>query len=298
MNRKERLVPWIAALPALLALALFGAAGCGDDDPSKPPDQFAPPTNLTYVNGNGEVSLDWDGTPDETWDNFAGYKVYRHTSSLVGVAGSELEQYRIATTQAGTTSYIDRSAANGTMYYYSVRGAKDNGDLTQPTNEIDTAARPEGLVTLAEFASTAASGLDLSAGQALAMSSQNPDNTGLIDLYLGTAGTNDETDQPLALKSPHLVLGGTSGVWVRQAGLKLLEDPTAPTTPNTGWLEEITLGNNAEEIQGKVIAVRTPVDGTEFHYGKLVAISASGAQGERQVQFVWAHQELPNYIRF
>ncbi|MBD3163189.1 MAG: hypothetical protein GF346_12060, partial [Candidatus Eisenbacteria bacterium] len=125
MNRKINRALGNVALPALLAFALAIVAGCSDDESTKPPDQFAPPTNLTYVNGDEEVDLDWDGTPDETWDTFAGYNVYRHESSLADTPVNDLGDYKIATTQAGTTSYIDRTAENGTMYFYTVRAAED-----------------------------------------------------------------------------------------------------------------------------------------------------------------------------
>jgi hypothetical protein len=280
-----------------IALALLLVAGCSDDETTKPPDEFAPPTNLTFVNGDNRVDLDWDPSPDATWDSFVGYNVYRHTESLAGVADADLAQYRIVTRTASQTSYSDIDAVNGTMYYYTVRGARDNGDLTQPTNEIDTAARPEGLVTLFEFEATGPSGFDLSdlADTALTMTSNNPDNTGLVDFYLGTTGENDESDQPLALKSPHL-LGGS---WTRMAAFKALVNPTDSQTTSTGFqLESITMGATVEEISDRVIVVRTPQENGEFHYGKLAVITTSGDAGDRRIQFQWTFQLIPNYPRF
>jgi len=279
-------------------LILVGVIGCSEDS-TKPPTEFAPPTNLTYVNGNGQVTLAWDASPDQGTSDFAGYNVYRHTASLAGIEGEELATYKINPEGSSATSYIEGGVENGTKDYYSVRAEKDNGDLTESPGEIDTAPRSEGLVTIAEFSDTAnPSGLDLSTGTAYAMSSDDPDNRLFIDLYLGTTGDNDEADQPLAVKSPHLVLGGTSGNWTRQAAFKLLDDEDDATTSTQNWLESITLGSTQAEIEGKVIAVRTPVEGSDFHYGKLVVLGTSGANGQRQVQLLWAYQELPNYIRF
>jgi hypothetical protein len=280
-------------LSTLLVVLL--ACGCSDDDTTQPPHEFAPPTNLVYSNGDQQVFLSWDATPDEGRDDFAQYNVYRHTSSLLGLASAEIEPYKIHS--GAEVTHTDTNLDNETVYYYTVRAEKDNGDLTDPTNEIDTSPRAQGLVTLAEFSAAAPSGLDLSSGMAFGISSADPDNRPFVDIYLGTADEGDPPDQPLTLKSPNLI-DAAPGVWVRQAGLKLITSWDEATTANSGWLEEITLGATEEEIEGKVIAVRTPIEGSDFRYGKIEVLSVQGDSGERQIDIRWAYQSVANYIRF
>ena len=303
MMAKIRTIHWGLRLE-VLAIALFAIpllVGCGDDDTTKPPEEFAPPTNLTYVNGNNQVTLSWNASPDAGRDDFAGYNVYRDLTTMIGLGPDSLASLVHNSTLLAVTGYVDASAVNGVKYYYAVHAVKDNGDLSAPTNEIDTSPTPEGgLVILAEFMDgTRPSGLDLSEGMAYAMtSSKRDDNREHIDLYLGTTASDDAGDQPLALKSPHLVLGGSTDWADRQAGLKLLADEDVPTTEISGWLDHVTLGSTPQEIEGKVIAIRTPSNSGEIHYGKVIVHSTAGPNGQREIQVFWAHQEIPNYIRF
>lgn len=285
---------WIGTMTVFGLLALAFVSGCSDDDPTQPIDEFAPPTNLTFINGDDEVLLDWDPSPDATVGDFEGYFVYRHTQSMVGETGTVLAGRRLFQTPTTATAITDATANNGTRYYYAVRAVKDNGDLSAPTSQIDTASRREGgPVTLHEFASTGnPSGLGLAAPVALSMQSEN---AGQIDVYLGTTGDSDEGTESLAFKSPHLV-DSTSPQWDdRVAQLKLLDDWDTPTTSDTGWTDEINLEAGGP-IVGKVIAVRTP--GTTEHYAKIEILSTEGTGGNREVAVRVAYQEIAEYIRF
>ncbi|MFN2226909.1 MAG: Ig-like domain-containing protein, partial [Anaerolineae bacterium] len=72
----------------------------------------AVPTNLVAVEGNGQVSLDWDSMPDAVT-----YNVYR---SYVAGGGYELLGQDVADSQ-----YVDTSVTNGTWYYYVVTAVDD-----------------------------------------------------------------------------------------------------------------------------------------------------------------------------
>jgi hypothetical protein len=286
---------WSGSGLAVCVLLAGLVAGCGNDKETKPPDQLAPPTNLRYVNGNNQVAIGWDASPDAQFS--VGYNVYRHTASIVNLSPGDLEQYKINTSLVDreTNDYTDDTAENGTMYFYHVRAVEENGDLSDPSNEIDTAPRPDGgIVTLAEFTNQRPSGLNLSRGVAVSMMSENADS---IDVYLGTTGPNDEPDQELALKSPSLV--SDQPPWnTRLAQLKLLDSWDVSTTSSSGWSDNIPLGTSTEEIENKIIAIRTPSQNGHVFYGKIRIIANSGSQGNRDIGLLWAFQPIPDYLRF
>lgn len=285
------------AIVVFLALAVL--SGCSDDsNPAQPVDEFAPPSDLVFTNGDGDVLLDWDASTDATLDDFAGYHVYRNTTSMAGATGTQLNAYKLTTQPIMQRSYLDDSATNGTRYFYAVRAVKDNGDLSAASNEVDTAPRPEfGTVTIHEFRSAGnPSGLELSTGQAFAMESSSPDNRLNIDLYLGTTGANDESDQPLAIKSPHLVQSQSAPWSGRVAEFKVLDDWDVSTSSTTGWSNEIPLAGLGA---GAVIAVRTPLENGERHYGKIQLGSSKGTAGQRELDITQiAYQPRADYIRF
>ncbi len=296
--RATRLVLLLAA--GILALAL-AVAGCGDDTVS-PPQEFAPPSNVSFINDNEAITITWDSSPDEARSDFQGYNLYRSTSTLIGATTTELAAAQVTQNPTTVNQLTDAGVTNGTIYYYHVRSVKSNGDLSQASNEVDTAGRLEGgPVTVTEFASAAdPSGYDMSAGIAVAMSSTNPDNRMLIDFYLGTTDANDDSGSQLAIKSPHLVLNGDAAWANRTAGFKLLDDRDVSFETPGGWQDQIALGTDAAEINGTVIAVQAPLDvNGERHYGKIEILTSSiGVPGERNIEVLWTFQELPNYIRF
>jgi hypothetical protein len=285
------------ALSGLLLLVL--QAGCGNDTTTKPEQELAPPSALTYVNGSNSVTLSWTASPYQSASDFKEYSIYRSDSSMVDVTDSRLSNYRIAGTQG--TSYTDNNAANGHKYYYAVRTVKDNGDVSVPTSEIDTAARSVSLPnSVAEFAYVdESSGIQVSTGLPVPMQFENKDQ---IDVYLGTVDADDAATGQLALKSPDLVQSDND--WSdRTAQLKLLDDwDVATTNPTAGWTNEIALGTTATDIVGKVIAVRTPPQNGVAHYAKIMikqyTPGANPGDGHRTIQVQVAYQSIPDYVRF
>ncbi len=293
----------LALVPILAGLLLV--AGCSDDETTAPPAEFDPPSALYAVNGSGSVLLRWTASSYASSEDFDGYNVYRHTASMAGLSDAAMAAYRIG--QASGTSYNDTGRPNGTQYYYVVRALKEDGTLSERSNEINTAARTEGLndVTIYEFAySDQPSGLNCNEPAAYTMSSATPDNRSKIDLYLGTTGAGDESTQQLALKSPHLVLNGDAAWASRQAQLVLLGSGQSAwdryDAPTTGWSTSVPLGTSNAEVIDKVIAVKTPpfTDG-QVHYAKVWIQSVdSDPPGERTISVKVAWQSAPNYPRF
>jgi hypothetical protein len=295
-----KLTGFAALMTALLALV----AGCGGDGTTEPPpsNEFAPPTGLTVVNGPNEVILRWQASPDAADADFKGYNVYQHTSTMIGATDAQLLTYKRNATVVTSTTYTDGTALNGTKYYYAVRALRGSSELSTPTSEYDTAPRREGNdpIDLAEFKYTGQpSGLNCATPQAYAMESSSPDNRPFIDCYLGTLGTTDESNQVLALKSPHRVLNGSTTWASRTAELVLLgTGQTAwdiPNAPTSGWSSQVELGANPVD---KVIAVRTPGGPRVRHYAKVWIQGVSGTAGQRVISATVAYQEIVDYPRF
>jgi len=313
----RKLWKYMFSMAILAAFVL--AAGCSDDDdPTEPTNVFSPPSGLYAINGEADILLDWTGSTDEGDDDFAGYNVYRHTASLLTMTQAQLAAYKLGPdgddpTVAGVTDeYVDITPTRGTRYFYLVRAVRDNGTTSASSNQIDTATRDEGAeeVALAEYASDEASGLSLREAAAYEMSSSGPDNRSFIDVYLGTSDPNDASDEPLTLKSPHLVPDNTAEWAGREAQLYLLgdedTDPTigdefqVPAVGSTGWDDQVTLGTTAQEVVGKVIAVYTPPDSEddEPHYGKIIVTGVSGSAGNREITVDVMWQPIDDYPRF
>ena len=297
--------PRFAGLAILLiAAVLVLVTGCGEDGTTTPPpvNEFAPPTSLTVVNGSGEVLLRWLSSPDAADTDFKGYNVYRHTSTMAGATDAQLLSYKRNSAVVTSTTYTDRTALNGTKYYYAVRALRGSSGLSTATSEYDTAPRREGsdAIDLAEFRYAGQpSGLGCSTPQAYAMESTSPDNRPFIDCYLGTMGTTDEINQALALKSPHRVQNGSPNWAGRAAELVLLGTGQAawdtPNAPTAGWGSQVELGANPVD---KVIAVRTPGGTGVRHYAKVWIQGVSGPAGQRVISAAVAYQEIADYPRF
>lgn len=305
---------WVAVLLAVPALVLVLAApGCSEDETTEPPEQFDPPSALRAINEDGAIRLQWTASSYQSADDFAGYSIYRSSSSMAGVADAALSTYRIRETNGTSTSYADQEPENGVKYYYLVRARKDGGALSERSNEINTAARAEGddLVWIYEFAYTGQpSGLNCNEPGSYAMESSAPnDNRPKIDLYLGTADAVSDraaigqTTQELVLKSPHLVLNSNTAWAARQA--QLLDLGSGQTAwdrydaPSSGWSASVNLGGGTTGVD-KVIAVKTPPgpDGHP-HYAKIwVQEVDDDTPGRRAVSFLVAWQSAPDYPRF
>ena len=92
-----------------------------------PPDTTPPafPMGLNAVADDGSVSLDW---ADNSEPDLASYIVYRSTTS--GSYGAAL------VTGLTASHYVDRSAANGTTYYYVVSAVDTNSHESARSAEV------------------------------------------------------------------------------------------------------------------------------------------------------------------
>ncbi|MHC4359465.1 MAG: CBM96 family carbohydrate-binding protein [Planctomycetota bacterium] len=111
------------------------------NDPNAP----AAPTGLAATAGNAQVSLDWD---DNTEPDFAGYNIYRDTTSGA--------PYTKIAADVTVSSYTDTGVANGITYYYVVSAVDDSNSESSYSSEASATplstippAAPTGLVTIA-----------------------------------------------------------------------------------------------------------------------------------------------------
>jgi hypothetical protein len=96
-------------LPLVLGLAVFGAVGCSDDDPTDPIDEVPPaPTNVSVTESEGALVVSWNASA-----NADSYIVQRR----VVQAGSSFAN--LAQDVTGT-SHADDSAEEGVTYDYRV----------------------------------------------------------------------------------------------------------------------------------------------------------------------------------
>jgi hypothetical protein len=287
INRRWRLVT------AILAAGVLGAMiGCGDDEksPAQPPVVFSPPTGLTAAHGDGEITLTWAGSPDESWSEFRRYNLYRSTSSLLSVDPTQLGPYLVQSANPGVHN-VDTTVTNGTLYYYHLRGERTNGVLTAASNEISAAGRPDGSgIVVFEFAATGNSGFGFADGRSVSLDSTNEQRFALTDLYHGTSAADDASSGDLRLKSPHLL----GAVGYRNVGIKILgTDWTIATTTDDGWADQ------AAVVKDLVYAVRIPATGTPAHYAKLQLNDVKTTPpGERTITLRYAYQSGADLILF
>ena len=111
----------LAGLPRTFAL----------DDTTAPPDVVPPavPGGLSAVAGNGRVDLAWTAN---TESDLRGYDVYRSTAS--GVLGTKLNATPLA-----NASYADTTAANGTVWWYSVKALDQSGNVSNASSQVSAA---------------------------------------------------------------------------------------------------------------------------------------------------------------
>ena len=88
------------------------------------PDTTAPeaPADVWALGQNAQAILDW--ADNNTEEDFAGYNIYRSTTS-----GSGYTQLNGALLTS--SSYVDDTAANGTMYYYAVTSVDTNNNESE-----------------------------------------------------------------------------------------------------------------------------------------------------------------------
>ena len=134
---KHRRLPtgWPAglALMAALVLGLTACSGGGSNGSEGGPngglEAPAAPSGLEATSQDAAIGLDWDAVSEAD-----SYRVYRGTSSGVDASGSPLG------TGIGSADYTDRTAENGTKYFYVVTAvAEEGGDTAEsdPSNEVE-----------------------------------------------------------------------------------------------------------------------------------------------------------------
>lgn len=285
--RRSRLLAF-----GIAGLALAAVAGCGDDDDPAAPDELAPPTSLSVVNGNQTITVNWNASPDEGAGDFKGYNIYRHTASIKDLPLSQLTQYRVASVEPGDDSYTLTNVPNGTRYYIHVRSETDGGEISDASTEVQGAAREEGTgIILEEFASDGDSGFDFSEGESVSLSQDNDQRFQKTDIYLGTVVTDDAPSGELALKNPKL-LERYNTEWstvvgkVRRLGTNW--DVNTTDTDGANWLDQEQVSS------GFVYAVKTP----DNHYGKIQILGISGTAPNRSITFKYAWQPTANLVQF
>ena len=125
------------AIPILLALLVFGVAGC-DETSTGPRDVVAPaaPRGFYSVTGDGEVTLYW---LENTEADLAGYRLYMSPCE----SGSSCPYDRIGSTSA--TQFVATGLTNGVTRYYAVAAVDHAGNESALSYEtvFDT-PRPAG----------------------------------------------------------------------------------------------------------------------------------------------------------
>jgi hypothetical protein len=271
--------------------AVLICVGCGND--STKPNVFDPPGNLEVINGDLSVALGWTASPEEGTTDFKQYDVYRGTTSLLSLSGSELANHKVGTVNAGIYTYTDHFATNGVRYFYHVRSEKTDGTISDASSELTGAGRNEGTgKVIEEFVSTADSGFDFSTGETVALSGSNPNRFDDTDIYLGTTADDDASGSPLALKSPELLVRLGNNEWIsKDADLKLIGtdfDITTTETPGTGW------ANVQDVTEGDVYAIKTP----SGNYAKIKVLDIEGLAGARKITFKYAYQPTAGLVLF
>jgi fibronectin type 3 domain-containing protein len=92
-------------------------------NPLEPPVQ---PTGLGVTAGDKVVTLDWD---DNSEPDLASYSVYRSTT--LGSPGTALAS------GLSTSDYTDSTVTNDITYYYSVTAIDEDGNESDPSDELD-----------------------------------------------------------------------------------------------------------------------------------------------------------------
>lgn len=121
-GRFKKLLPGISG--AVVLLLILGGCGLFGGGDTTPPNA---PSGLDATSQDGAISLSWE-SPQA--DDVAGYNVYRSGSPGVSQSGSPLES------ETSSTEYVDRSAENGTTYYYVVTAVDEDENESDPSGEV------------------------------------------------------------------------------------------------------------------------------------------------------------------
>ena len=117
-------------LVAGLALFVVGCGGVGASGDEDETDTTAPaaPSSLGGESKDSMIELTWEAVNAE---DLEGYNVYRATTSGGDTLGTPLVQGRTE------TSYVDKSAENGTTYYYVVTSVDTAANESNPSDVLE-----------------------------------------------------------------------------------------------------------------------------------------------------------------
>jgi len=246
----------LSVFGALAAVALF-AVGCGDDSPVVVLDVTPPaaPQAVRTVTGDARVTLFW---VENTEPDFAGYQVYRGTTSYQG----PFEKLGLTT----STSYVDNAVINGATYYYAVAAydAAGNESALSPENTFDT-PRPAGVnLNLADISFEPG----LNAGYDFSANVRRQSGNAQTDIYYEVVG------------GTRLMVARDLSTDVQDAGYHPLDD--LDWAPDEGWSPTGTV----ELIPGHSYYAYTRT-------GNYAKFRVTGLD-DTQVQIDWAYQLQAN----
>jgi hypothetical protein len=203
--------------------------------PTAPATMWASPASST------EVSLQWNASTDNV--GVIGYQVFRNGAVLTAVSGA-------------TTSYVDRTAAGGTSYVYSVRaydaagnysGQSPNAQVTTPGSTQPTPASVTAVsgssqtaVVAKAFAAPLRARVLDAAGRAVAgvTVTFTAPTSGATAMFTGSGNVATvRTDSTGVAQSPVLIANGTAGTYIVSASVPGVAPAvftltnTASTTP-------------------------------------------------------------------
>lgn len=130
----------------------FAAAANSDGDQTPPALTVialpTPPTGLNATGLNETVLLDWDDHSDPNW---AGYKVYRATST--GAYGAAIAS------GLTTSTFIDDGLANDTTFYYVITAVDSEGNESNQSSEVSATPEEAGMAPATVLFGSANQGL-------------------------------------------------------------------------------------------------------------------------------------------
>ena len=246
----------------LLALLLFGAAGC-DERSTAPRDVTAPaaPAGLYSVTGDGQVRLQW---LENTEADLAGYRLYTAPCA----SGSSCPYDRIGSTSA--TQFTVTGLTNGDTHFYAISAVDRAGNESALSyeNVFDT-SRPAGAaLPLTNF--TVAAG---TAGYDFSAFTRRAWDEIFTDMYYGDNGSVKQMFTTSVEVSP----GVFSYTDIQDAGYASSLD-AVDFSPADGWSPTGT----AELITGHCYVVWTWDD----HYAKFRVTEVNS----NYVSIDWAYQ--------
>jgi 1,4-alpha-glucan branching enzyme len=110
-------------------------AGIVKYDAVAPPPTTPSDLSTTSNTEVGVILLSWTASPSS---DVTGHQVYRGTTADFDTSGA-----RLATLEAGTTTYNDSTVEQGTTYYYRIAARDDDGMRSAPTDAQSALLYPE-----------------------------------------------------------------------------------------------------------------------------------------------------------